>query len=72
MVTQIATYPTGLRAVMLLLAGGVMDKWLHFLPEIEAWAVSCGCEISEMPRGRKGWTKILKDYNSMVFMEKRL
>ena len=72
MVTQIITYPTGLKAMALLLVGGTMNKWLHLLPQVEAWAKTEGCEISELPRGRKGWVKMLKDYNSMVFMEKRL
>jgi hypothetical protein len=72
MVTQIVTYPTGLKVVSLLLVGGTMRKWLHLLPQIEEWAKSKGCEVSEMSRGRKGWIKMLKDYNSMVFMEKRL
>ena len=72
MVTQIVTYPTGLKALVLVLVGGEMNKWLHFLPEIEKWGKDKGCEVSEMPRGRKGWTKMLKDYNTMIFMEKRL
>ena len=72
MVTQIATYPTGLKAAILLLAGGEMDKWLHFLPEIEDWARHAGCDVCELPRGRKGWTKMLTEYRTMVFMEKKL
>jgi len=72
LVTQVVTYPTGMKVVSLLLVGGEMDKWLHLLPEIEFWAKSEGCEVSELPRGRRGWTKILEGYNSMVFMEKRL
>jgi hypothetical protein len=72
MVTQIVTYPTGIKVMLLLLVGGVMEKWLHLLPQVEAWGRSKGCDISELPRGRKGWSKVLKDYNMMVFMEKRL
>ena len=72
MVTQIVTYPTGMKAMSLLLVGGTMSKWLHLLPQVETWAKTEGCEISELPRGRKGWVKMLKDYNSMIFMEKRL
>ena len=72
MVTQIVTYPTGIKVMALLLVGGTMSKWLHLLPQVEAWAKAQGCEVSELPRGRKGWVKMLKDYNSMIFMEKRL
>jgi hypothetical protein len=70
MVTQIVTHPAGLKALLLLLAGGTMG--LHHLPKIEDWARSKGCEVSELPRGRKGWTRVLKGYKTMVFMEKRL
>ena len=72
LVTQIVTYPTGLKVMSLLLVGGIMSEWLHLLPKIEEWARAEGCDVSEMSRGRKGWMKMLKDYNSMVFMEKRL
>ena len=72
LVTQIVTYPTGLKVMALLLVGGTMGKWLHLLPKIEAWGRAEGCEVSELGRARKGWVKMLKDYNSMVFMEKRL
>ena len=72
LVTQIVTYPTGLKTLMLVLVGGEMGKWFHLLPQIEQWGREQGSSISEMPRGRKGWARMLKDYNSMVFMEKRL
>lgn len=72
LVTQIATYPTGMKVVILLLVGGTMSKWLHLLPEIEEWARAEGCETSELPRGRKGWSRVLKGWNEMVFMEKEL
>lgn len=72
MVTQVVTYPTGLKVMLLLLVGGVMKSWLHLLPQVEDWAREQGCEMSELPRGRKGWARILKGYGTMVFMEKQL
>ena len=72
MVTQIKTYPTGMKVVILLLVGGTMSKWLHFLPEIEAWAHSLGCSVAEI-EGRKGWARILKDWTeTTVSLERRL
>ena len=61
MVTQIAPYPN--KKVMRIIAlGGVeMDKWIQFLPDVEHWASSVGCTALEA-WGRKGWLKILKDW----------
>ncbi len=73
MVTQVCVYPTGLKALTVqLIGGGDRRKWLHLWPHIEQWGAERGCGVAEIPRGRKGWVKILKGWNEMVFMEKEL
>lgn len=52
-------------------AGGKdMDKWLHFLPSIEQWAKSIGCQ-KLVSIGRPGWEKKLPGYRkTAVILEK--
>jgi hypothetical protein len=73
MVTQIVTYPTGLKVLSVVLIGGKeMNKWIHLWPQIEEWGKSHGCKVVEIPRGRWGWSRVLKDWNAMTFMEKKI
>lgn len=73
MVTQIITYSTGLKVLSVVLIGGrEMDKWIRFWPLIEEWGRFHGCKIAEIPRGRWGWSRVLKDWNAMTFMEKKI
>lgn len=72
-VTEVRTYPTGLRALNIVVLGGAhRERWLHVLSEIEAWAEQRGCSRLEMA-GRKGWGRILTDWKqTTVDMEKEL
>lgn len=52
--------------------GESREKWLHVLPEIEAFAKAEGCTRT-MIIGRKGWLRELKDYRlAQVILEKEL
>ncbi len=73
LVTEIRNYPTGLRTFNVMLLGGVFrEKWLHLWPELANWARAQGCTRAELV-GRKGWERVLKDWNwTMIDMEKDL
>ena len=59
LVTQIFTWPSGLRVARCLLAGGKdHTDWLDHFHLIEAWARENGCTILEA-WGRPGWEKSL-------------
>ena len=61
MVTQIAPYPSK-RVLRIIAIGGVeMERWIQFLPDVEHWALNMGCTSLEV-WGRKGWLKILRDW----------
>jgi len=61
MITQIAPYPNKQVLRIIALGGVEMDKWIHFLPDIEHWAMNIGCTALEA-WGRKGWLRILQDW----------
>ena len=57
-VTEIVIYPRSKVLNIFMVAGKNIDKWLIYLPAIEAWAKSEGCnEIEES--GRHGWIRKL-------------
>ena len=59
LVTQIQLYPTGVRVARIQICGGAqMEKWLHLLSEIEAWAAEEKCSSIEVT-GRRGWKRVL-------------
>ena len=78
LVTQITSYPTGIRKCLIFMAGGERAKeCLSLLKTIEDWA----CDFYKLQRGkdkmiiwgRPGWQKLLKDYTvKTVSMEKIL
>ena len=72
MVSQIISYPRK-RVLRILAIGGVdMERWMGHLPAVEDWAMEVGCSSLEL-WGRKGWQKMLKDWNdSYVVMTKDL
>jgi hypothetical protein len=54
------------------LGGKNMDRWLHLLSDIEAWAKAQGCETIRA-YARKGWARKLRDYKmSRVILDKVL
>ena len=61
MVTQIAPYPSKRVLRIIALGGENIDQWIDFLPDVEHWAMGMGCSSLEL-WGRKGWLKILKDW----------
>ena len=61
MITQIIVYPRKRILRIIAIAGDEMDRWMHFLPEIEDRALEAGCTAREA-WGRKGWLKVLTDW----------
>lgn len=69
-VTTIENSPSRKWLRVMWAGGKDMEKWLHFLPSVEQWAKSIGCE-KVVIIGRLGWEKKLKDYRkSSVILEK--
>ena len=62
-VTEVCDYPQ-MRTMRWVLAGGNnLEEWLSPLTEkVENWAKRNKCQRLEIV-GRKGWTKVLRDYN---------
>lgn len=51
--------------------GGVdMDRWFHFLPEIENHARNSGCNTVRI-LGRPGWRRVLHDYKCRAVVLER-
>lgn len=76
LVTQVFTWPSGLKVARYLLAGGKdHTDWLSNSPVIEAWVKEQGCTILEA-WGRPGWEKSLTKEDgwrrSGVEMEKKI
>ena len=61
MVTRIVSYPQKRLLRIIFIGGKDMDKWLENLPIVENFALTNGCTSLEI-WGRKGWLKILKDW----------
>lgn len=59
-VTEILSYPTGYRAVRIVLGGGVMDGWPEQIATIEAFARDEGCHGVEIV-GRRGWARVMAE-----------
>lgn len=59
LVTEIVTWPTGLKVTRFVLAGGTDSKiWMQLLPFYEEYGRNNGCQILEIS-GRAGWEKRL-------------
>lgn len=72
-VTQQTEYPTGLRALEVMLVGGEnRHDWLHFESKLEEHARREGCHVMQM-YGRRGWERDLKHWRvASTLMERRL
>lgn len=72
-VTQILIYPTGLKALDLIIVTGRHRKdWVHLMADLEQFGRNEGCGINQA-MARPGWEKELPDYNkSHVLLEKVL
>ncbi|MGI9306715.1 MAG: hypothetical protein ACR2P5_05360 [Gammaproteobacteria bacterium] len=72
LVTEIVSWPTGLKVARFVLAGGRGSKlWMQLLPFFEEYGRNNGCRILEIS-GRPGWEKRLPNgWNKLaVEMEK--
>jgi len=72
-VTEVCDYPQ-LRVMRWVLAGGSnMESWLDLVTsKVEDWAKRNNCQRLEIV-GRKGWTKVLRDYEPQaVYFVKEL
>ena len=58
MITEIISYPTGIKHARSWLAGGNLETILAATPAIEVWAKAQGCSRAIID-GRKGWQKAL-------------
>ena len=59
LVTQVITWPTGLREAHFVLAGGENHRaWMGVMPTLETWAKQGGCGIINAA-GRPGWEREL-------------
>lgn len=59
-ISEITTFPLK-KVGEFTVAGESMMEWKEFMPQIEAWARNRGCSSMRLI-ARKGWKKILKDY----------
>jgi hypothetical protein len=72
-VTEVCDYPQ-MRVLRWVLAGGSnMESWLDLVTsKVEDWAKRNNCQRLEIV-GRKGWTKVLRDYEPQaVYFVKEL
>ena len=72
LVTEIVSWPTGLKVARFVLAGGnTSERWMDLLPFFEEYGRNNGCKILEIS-GRPGWEKRLPDgwHKLAVEMEK--
>lgn len=60
-VTQIDSYPTGVKVVHGWLAGGDLNEIKQTVAKIEAFAKEHGCAAASI-MGRRGWLKAFNDY----------
>ena len=63
LVTQIITYPQKRILRLVSLAGEDFNKFKHFLDMVQSFAIQKGCTALEL-WGRKGWKKLLPEWNS--------
>ena len=72
LITQIVHYPQKKVLRLIAVGGEKMERWLHFMKDIEEFARLTHCSSMEV-WGRKGWKKILTDWkDSYVVYTKEL
>jgi hypothetical protein len=59
LVTEMTTYPTGLKTLSIWLAGGNLDEILDTYWAIEKFAEKQDCSAVEV-KGRRGWAPVMK------------
>ncbi len=59
--TELHTYPTGLKVHTTWLAGGNLKEIKSMMVRVEDWGRSRGCHL-QVGHGRKGWLRALTGY----------
>lgn len=60
-ITEISTYPSGLKILNGLIAGGKLDEILDTILALEDYATLAGCRFTTMI-GREGWLRAVPGY----------
>tara|TARA_R110002020_G_scaffold91914_1_gene222958 strand:+ start:362 stop:784 length:423 start_codon:yes stop_codon:yes gene_type:complete len=72
MTLEFASYPRYKMCRVVTIAGEKMSEWIDDLYMLEKWAEAQGCHYIGI-YGRKGWKKILKEYNEhCILLRKKL
>lgn len=71
-VTELRTYPTGLKALNLFAIGGAgMEGWSHLIEVVVEYAKAQGCDLVE-GCGRLGWVRASRWTELYRVVERRL
>lgn len=62
-ILEVSDYPLGTQCDIVMLGGEEIEGWLSELEEIEGWCSRIGCNRMTLT-GRKGWAKMLTDYET--------
>jgi len=72
MITEVFTYPTGLKVCsVIVLTGRYWRRWIGLLADLEAWARGQGCTMIQA-QARPGWERVLGWKRPHVMIEKCL
>jgi len=67
MITEFVQYPRKKVMRIIAIGGEGMKRWMRFFPALEAAALQVGCTGFEA-LGRKGWLRILKDWECTYYV----
>jgi hypothetical protein len=67
MITELVKYPRKKVMRIIAIGGEGMKRWMRFFPALEAAALQAGCTGLET-LGRKGWLKVLKDWECTYYI----
>jgi len=67
MITELVKYPRKKVMRIIAIGGEGMNRWMRFFPSLEAAALKAGCTGLET-LGRKGWLKVLKDWECTYYI----
>jgi hypothetical protein len=70
--TEVRTYPTGLKALNIFgVAGQALGEWKHLIADLEKYATESGCGLME-GCGRDGWGRAMGWTEVYRVVERRL
>ena len=69
LVTEVVAWPRRKALSVVLLTGEHREKWLSYLPELEKFAKSQGCDLIEA-WARPGWERVAKWRKTHVLLER--